>query len=99
MPKNQEKKQIASHKIHLSIKIHHHDWLIYKTHAKIPLSDPEASLTTMHLLSRAHGEDYMETTNCPSRRDRLETFLNDGAIGTIIWKPGFIKHIRSITFY
>ena len=42
----------------------------------------------------------METTNnCPSHRDRLETFLNDGAIGTIIWKPGFIKHIRSIPFY
>ena len=41
----------------------------------------------------------METTNSPSGRDHLETFLNDGAIGTIIWKLGFIKHIRSIPFY
>ena len=102
MPKNQEKKQIASHKIHLSIKIQHHDWLIYETNAKIPLSDPETSLTTARTSCLEAMEKitrYLETTNCPSHRDRLETFLNDGAIGMIIWKPGFIKHIRSIPFY
>ena len=40
-------------------------------------------------------DDHMETTNRPSRPDRLEIFWNDWAIGTIIWKPGYKKLIPS----
>ena len=65
-------------------------WLVCKTRAKILLSDPETSVTTPRLLpSWGDRDDHMETTNRPSRSDRLEIFWNDwGTIRTIIWKPG-----------
>ena len=52
-------------------------WLVCKTRAKILFFDPEKSLTTPRLLPWGDRDDHMETTNRPSRPDRLEIFWND----------------------
>ena len=91
MPQNQEKKQIPRYEAPFTNKHYMYPfmWLVCKTRAKILLSDPETSVTTPRLLpSWGDRDDHIETTNRPSRPDRLEIFWNDwGTIRTIIWKP------------
>ena len=90
MPKNQEKKQIPRYEAPFTNKNYPFMWLVCKTRAKILLSDPETSVTTPRLLpSWGDRDGHMETSNRPSRPDRLEIFWNDwGTIRTIMWKPG-----------
>ena len=55
MPQNQEEKQIPRYEIRFTNKNHPFMWLVCKTRAKILLSNPETSLTTLRLLPFIRG--------------------------------------------
>ena len=109
---NRKKRKIASLEVRSPFKIHHlhhHVWLVCETRAKIPLSDPEKSLTSP---AASLVVEAIETIVW-----KLEIALVDvrivskffeitGAIGTIqtiIWKPGckgkWLDHVLLMTSY
>ena len=86
-PKNREKKADSKHEVPTPIKIRNYVWLACETRAKIALSEPDTSLTTTLLLSlRRPRWLYGNHQSSQFVSKFLET---TGAIGTIIWKPGF----------
>ena len=72
-------------------------WLVCKTRAKILLSDPETSLTTLRLLPFLAIETIIwKLPITPVVQIVSKYFEMTGAIGTIrmiIWKPGLNSEI------
>ena len=85
--KIERKRQIASTRFPHRLKSANYVWLACETRAKIALSEPDTSLTTTLLLSlRRPRWLYGNHQSSQFVSKFLET---TGAIGTIIWKPGF----------
>ena len=69
MLENQEQKQKPRYEVRFTNKNHPFMWLVYKTRTKILLSDAELAMPPS--LALGDRDDHMETTNRPSRPDRL----------------------------
>ena len=85
MPQNQEKKRIPMYRVRFTNKNHPFMWLVCKTSAKIPLSDPETSLTTPRLLllrrSRRSYGNYQSPQSSGSSRNILKQLGRSGRSG------------------
>lgn len=67
-PQNRENKKIASHEVCSPIEIRHYVRFVFETRAKIPLKDPETSLTTTRLhCFLGDRDDYMIGNHQPSQ--------------------------------
>ena len=85
MLENQEQKQKPRYEVRFTNKNHPFMWLVCKTRAKIILSDPETSLTTLRFLplrrSRRSYGNYQSPQSSGSSRNILKRLGRSGRSG------------------